>query len=38
MHLSAPAYYDDKLLSAAHALEQDLHADKNLKLDRMPAL
>lgn len=38
MHLSAPAYHDEKLLHAAHALEQSLLSDKNLKLDRMPAL
>ncbi len=38
MHLSAPAFHDDKLLSAAHALEQDLHADQSLQLARTPSL
>lgn len=38
MHLSAPAFADDRLLGAAHALEQDMAADKSLNLDRMPAL
>ncbi|MCL4731291.1 MAG: Asp-tRNA(Asn)/Glu-tRNA(Gln) amidotransferase subunit GatA [Planctomycetes bacterium] len=38
MHLSAPAYHDERLLSAAHALEQNLRADAALNLNRAPAV